>query len=250
MPDHDMPLATPGDVAEAIGLLTRLPVPFPARPRGAAAAWAYPLAGLAVGLLAALTAWLGSGLPPGFTAGLALTALIVATGALHEDGLADSTDGFWGGTTRERRLEIMKDSRIGSYGVLALILSLGLRWVALAAIADESTTGLMLALIAAAILSRAPMVALMHLLPQARSGGLSASVGRPDRPATLLALGLAAAAGCGLVGSTIVPLAIVLTFTSLSVAAIAKRKIGGQTGDVLGGAQQISEVVILVALAA
>jgi len=129
--NDDGPIRT-GDIPAAIGLLSRLPVPVDtdlATRRGARAAWAYPLAGLVVGALAGLVAqvalWLG--LPPSIAALLALAAMIAITGALHEDGLADSADGLWGGWDRARRLEIMKDSRIGTYGVLALGLTLLLR---------------------------------------------------------------------------------------------------------------------------
>ena len=95
-----------------------------AQARVAAAAWAWPLAGMAVGLLGAaaggLVLWLG--VAPAAAAAIAIAAQIFATGALHEDGLADSADGLWGGWDKARRLAIMKDSRIGTYGVLALVL--------------------------------------------------------------------------------------------------------------------------------
>ena len=128
-------LLAPGDIATATALLTRLPVPFTAD-RAAAAAWAYPVTGLFVATLAAAVASLALafGLPPALAAGLVLAIQVIVTGAMHEDGLADSADGLWGGWTRARRLEIMRDSRIGTYGVLALVLVTGLRWAALTAI--------------------------------------------------------------------------------------------------------------------
>jgi len=245
MPDRDTSLAIPGDILTALALLTRLPVRA-SHSRGAAAAWAYPLAGLAIGTIAAIVAFATSGLPPALTAGFALLALIIPTGALHEDGLADTADGFWGGWTRVRRLEIMKDSRIGTYGVLALVLSVGLRWAALTALAASGD--LAVALILTAILSRAPMVALMHALPHARDTGLAASTGHPGRNTTLLALGIAAAIAALTLGLSALPLAILLILTTLITAAIAKTKIGGQTGDVLGAMQQISEIAILAFL--
>lgn len=249
MPDRDTPLVQLGDIATAVALLTRLPISVPARQRGAAAAWAYPLAGLAVGLVAALTgtlaAWLG--LSAALAAGLVLLSMIVATGALHEDGLADTADGLWGGWTAQKRLEIMKDSRIGTYGVIALVLSLGLRWAALAALATQG--GLGGAVLAAAALSRAPMLFVMHALPSARDGGLSASVGRPGRGSVILGLGIAAILGGVLTGTRIFPLLLLLSLTTFAIAAIAKAKIGGQTGDILGATQQISEIAILAYLA-
>src|SRR5437763_523525 len=100
-----------------------------------AACWALPLIGLIVGAIAALVllgaAWIG--MTPAVAAGLALAAAVLVTGGLHEDGLADTADGLGGGKDRDHKLAIMRDSRIGSYGVLALMLTLGLRWSALTA---------------------------------------------------------------------------------------------------------------------
>jgi adenosylcobinamide-GDP ribazoletransferase len=174
--------------------------------------------------------------------------MVALTGALHEDGLADSADGLWGGWTVQRRLEIMKDSRVGTYGVIALVLSLGLRWAALTTLAAAG--GLTLVLIAAGVLSRAPMLAIMGALPHARSTGLSATVGRPGSDTVLLGLGLSGLAGFALLGFGILPLAALLFVTTLAIARIAKARIDGQTGDILGATQQISEIAILVYLAA
>jgi len=250
MSERDTAIATPGDIATALALLTRLPVPASGDSRGARAAWAYPLAGAAVGalaVLAGLTAG-GVGLPDQLVAGLTLLVLIAATGAMHEDGLADTADGLWGGWTRERRLEIMRDSRIGTYGVIALVISLGLRWVALGAIAGAG--GLTGALICATILSRAPMVVLMHALPNARTDGLSAGTGRPALNTALLACGIALTAAFAAVGWHVLPLMLLLLATTLFICVIALRKIGGQSGDILGATQQVSEITILCYLAA
>lgn len=242
------------DVAAAIGLLTRLPVRVDgatASARGARAAWAYPLVGAMLGALAfgvaALALRLGTS--PGIAAALALGAQFAATGAMHEDGLADSADGLWGGWTRERRLEIMKDSRIGTYGVLALILSLLLRWSALEALAGSGA--LAGALIAAGALSRGLMVGLWGRLPSARPAGLAAAVGQPGAATCLL--GLAVATGLGLICLGPVATALCLFAGGIAVAGLGRtalRRIGGQTGDILGAGQQIAEIVILIALAA
>ncbi len=247
MPDRDSVLFSRGDLEEALTLLTRLPMPSLRRSRGARAAWAYPLAGLVVGLLAAIVAWVSSGLPPPLTAGLAVVSMVAITGALHEDGLADSVDGLWGGRTSEQRLTIMADSRVGVYGVIAVVLSIGMRWCALAVIAAEGA--LWVPLIAAAVLSRAPMVVLMHMLPNARSAGLSSSVGRPPQNTMLIALAIAAGVGIFTLGFTFVAVVIGLCATTLIVAAISRARIGGQSGDILGATQQISEITILIIIA-
>ena len=187
------------DVPAAFVLLTRLPLPpLPdhAFAHGARAVWAYPLVGLVLGgIVAALGAVLsGLGLPAALVAGLMLAALVMLTGAMHEDGLADTGDGLWGGQTPARRLEIMKDSRIGTYGVLALVLSTGLRWLGYAEVSLAE-------LVAALVLSRAAMPALMAALPHARTDGLSRSVGRPGMGPVAIALGLAALIGIGLTGT-------------------------------------------------
>ena len=241
-------LAAPGDIATATGLLTRLPLPMGAG-RGAAAAWAYPVAGLIVGVIAALTGAIGLafGLPPALVAGLVLFAGILVTGALHEDGWADTADGLWGGWDRVRRLDIMKDSRIGPYGVIALILGLGLKWQALSvAIAGG---WLWPAVLASAMLSRACMVATMYALPHARDGGLSRATGRPRRATMLLALVLGGL-GSLLLGWAAIPALICAGGATLALGLVARAKIGGQTGDILGATQFAAEIAILAVVAA
>lgn len=247
------PLVAAIDLPAALGLLTRLPVkvdPAQASARGAAAAWAWPLAGVAVAVIAASVAWvaLALGVPPLAAAGIALAVQIAATGAMHEDGLGDSLDGLWGGMTAARRLVIMKDSQIGSYGVLGLVLALGLRWSALATL--MATPYWAAALIAVAALSRAGMVALAAALPFARPGGLSASVGRPAKATVLLAAALAMVLALILCGWAALGAALVSAATLIIWGAIAKARIGGQTGDILGAGQQLAEVAGLLTLAA
>ncbi|TNF58733.1 MAG: adenosylcobinamide-GDP ribazoletransferase, partial [Rhodobacteraceae bacterium] len=178
---------------------------------------------------------------------LALGTQALLTGAMHEDGLADMADGFWGGRSPQRRLEIMADSRIGTYGVLALVFSVGLRWVALAAVLPVLGP---LVLIGLAALSRAGLPSVMTALPHARPGGLSAGVGRP--PA--LTAGLAILVGLGLAGVTCGAatwaLFPAMALAAFGIAALARARIGGQTGDVLGATQQISEIAGLLVLAA
>ncbi len=250
---HRQAAALAHDVAAAFGLLTRLPVPVDgarAVARGARGAWAFPLVGAVLGLVTAgvATGALAVGLGPMPAAIAAVGVGIMLTGALHEDGLADTADGFWGGWTAERRLEIMKDSRIGAYGVIALVLAVSMK-VALVAdliAAGQQVTGL----VVAACGARAAMVAVWAALPPARPDGLARSMGRPGAgtaiaailvalpvfallsPAAMFWSGGAAALGAGL------------------VARSAARRIGGQTGDVLGAVQQVSEIAILAAVAA
>ncbi|SFS14793.1 cobalamin-5'-phosphate synthase [Yoonia litorea] len=248
MIEDDKRLIDRVDLPAAIGLLTRLPVVIDgdrAMARGAASAWAYPLVGVIIGTvvagIAGIFMWLG--VPPSITAALALAGGIVVTGAMHEDGLADSADGLWGGWDKARRLEIMKDSRIGVYGVVALGLSLLIRWSALVAIIGTGNTWI--ALIATGALSRSAIVGAMTLLPHARRDGLSKNVGRPSQQTFWVSAGLGAffALITGFLG--LIFLAALITVICVM---IAKAKINGQTGDILGATQQIAEMSILIAI--
>ncbi len=240
------------DIPLALVLLTRLPLPrLPdqAFDRQSRAAWAYPIAGLVVGALACGVAWIAiwAQLPAFAIAALLVAVLIITTGAMHEDGLADTADGLWGGFTTERRLEIMKDSHIGTYGVLALLFAQLLRIAAVMALIG---TGLLTGVLTACVFSRAMMPALMRALPNARKSGLSHSVGAPPLSAVLSGIGLAIFLSLLLLGgSAIVPMLCALIAAAI-VARTAKIKIGGQTGDILGATQQISEITFLLALTA
>jgi adenosylcobinamide-GDP ribazoletransferase len=216
-----------------------------------------PLAGLVLALpggLVLLAAW-GLGLGPFLAATLAVATGVLITGALHEDGLADVADGFGGGTTRERRLEIMRDSRIGAYGGVALVLALALRIGALATLLDRTGSGAALALVLAAALSRTAALAPMVLLVPARRDGAAASVGRPGRPAVAIAgaLALTLALLGGLLGLPVGGVLLMLLLSglgALAVTALARRRIGGQTGDVIGACQQVAEIAALLGLVA
>lgn len=242
------------DLRMAASFVTILPVASskPAADGAVArATWALPLAGLLVGLAGALVYKISSrfGLTPNLAALLALATTTLITGALHEDGLADTADGLGGGRTRERKLEIMRDSRIGSYGVCALILSFGLRWSALATIANP--WAVTLALCAAHTAARAGVPAFMSLVPPARPDGLSASAGVPPGRSVAIAfalgtLALALALGPG---KALVSL-ILLSVAGLMLARLVIRQIGGQTGDILGAFEQLGEILILLVAAA
>ncbi len=212
---------------------------------------AAPLAGLPIALLAAAVFALahGAGLSALIGATLALASSILATGALHEDGLADMVDGFGGGRTIERKLEIMKDSALGTYGLLALLVSFALRVTALAALA--SPLPVLFALVAAHMSSRALLAAFMKSLPGARENGLAAGMGDVPRIYVFIALfwGITALGGVGLVSAS--PLFLVFCLLALGLwfmflRALVRKQIGGYTGDVLGALQQGGEVLVLL----
>ncbi|QYK43153.1 MAG: adenosylcobinamide-GDP ribazoletransferase [Paracoccaceae bacterium] len=237
------------DLAEAAALLTRLPVPAH-RPRGAASAWAWPVIGAGLGLLAGLAgqAAMAAGLPPGVAAVCVLLVLVLTTGALHEDGLADTADGLFGARDPARRLAIMKDSRVGSFGVIALSLVTLARWSALAALAEGG--GLLAACVAAGALSRAPMAAIMAALPNARGAGFSHATGRPPAGTAWACAGVAIAIGLVALGPVVAAVAMAGAVPAMLVAWTARARIGGQTGDILGAAQQVTEAAVLALAAA
>jgi adenosylcobinamide-GDP ribazoletransferase len=239
--------------AAAAAFFTRLPVDPQARGDWQLAnfAWAFPLVGGGIGTLAALSFLLSQllGLGDLPAALVSVLAAVTVTGALHEDGLADTADGFLGGRDRDAKLAIMRDSRHGTFGVLAIVLSVLLRSAALAAIGDAVHAGL--ALIAAHAVSRAALPVVMWRMVPARAEGLGAAAGTP-RPAVAMgaaAIGILiglAALGPAL-GFIALGLAGAMVFAS---ALIARRQIGGYTGDVLGAFQQIGEIVMLLAASA
>lgn len=241
-------IAAVPDLLSAFALLTRLPLPDHV-PRGAASAWAWPVVGAVLGGIAALVAglalWLG--FTPGVVAGLVLVLGAILTGGLHEDGLSDTADGLFGGWTRERRLEIMKDSRVGSYGVLALVLVTLIRWSALTTLL---TAGNLWALVAVGAISRAPMALVMSALPNARGGGLSHATGRPSPEITLIGAALATTIAFLFAGWSTLPMLALIAVVTAGVARSARARIGGQTGDILGATQQLAEAAALAVLAA
>lgn len=217
--------------------------------------WAAPLAGAALGAISALALLIAHalGLPSLVCAALALGALIAASGGLHEDGLADVADGFGGGTDKAAKLAIMRDSRIGAFGALALGLSLILRVGALSALLDHGAGFAAAGLLGAAVASRAVVLAPFVWLAPARSHGLG--VGLARLPAqTLWRASAAALAICLLLGLAQLGVwralaALALAFAAgAGLCALARRQIGGQTGDVGGAAQQLSEIAFLCGL--
>lgn len=226
----------------AVMFLTRLPVgQLPGEaPSIAEARWAFPVVGLAVGAIgwavyASATAF---GLAPLPSAFLALGAMALGTGGIHHDGLADFADGIGGGRDREHCLEIMRDSRVGSYGLLALIFATGLAASGLAGIA---ATDSLVAFLAVGVASRLFMLATLDFLPPARPDGLGHLAAEGDYRAWIPGLVILAVLGL-LAGGKYFVLLLPMALVALVFAAIARRRIGGQTGDVLGAVQLGSEV--------
>jgi adenosylcobinamide-GDP ribazoletransferase len=239
--------------AAAMAFFTTLP----ADPRGrgnwrlADSAWAFPLVGAGIGAVTALAfllaQLLGLGSLP--AAVLALLAGVTITGALHEDGLADTADGLFGGRDHEARLAIMRDSRQGSFGVLTIVLSVLLRAAALAAIGDAIYVAL--ALIAAHAASRAALPAVMWWLPTARADGLGATAGVPSSGGSAAAAAIGVAVALAALGPVRGVIALGLTVLAVvTLAGFAQRQVGGYTGDVLGAFQQVGEIVMLLAASA
>jgi adenosylcobinamide-GDP ribazoletransferase len=241
------------DLKIAISFCTRLRLAHVEAIEGsdlAQASWAIPLAGALVGVLGALAYAIAGrfGIPPLPAAAIAVAATLLVTGALHEDGLADTADGLGGGGTAERKLEIMRDSAIGSYGTAALVLSILLRTAALASLAP---TAAMLALIGAHAGARAILPAFMWLVPRARADGLSAATGDIPSTSALLAAALGAVILVLTLGVSVgVHAALCLIVAMIAVAWLALHHLGGQTGDILGALEQVGEIVVLLAAAA
>lgn len=243
------------ELAAAFALLTRLPVRLGAGPNLddalVSSTWAYPVVGGVVGALGGLAYWLlyALGLPPALCAIFTIAAVVVATGAFHEDGLADTADGFGGGDTREKKLEIMHDHRVGTYGAVALVVTVALRAAAIASLREPALV--LASLIAVGAVSRAGLAGLMYLLPPARPDGLAAWICRQDRGPALVAAAFGALLSLlALPFSAALLVIAVGGIACLAVAALARRQIGGVTGDVLGAAQQTCECAVLAVLTA
>ncbi|SDT05141.1 adenosylcobinamide-GDP ribazoletransferase [Bradyrhizobium canariense] len=241
------------DLRLAVALLTRVPMPQPegTKPEGLARAQrAFPLVGAMIGLAVGLVdrAMLKMGIPPLAAAALAIGAGAALTGALHEDGLADVGDGFGGGRDRAAKLAIMRDSRIGTYGALALLVSFSARWSALASF---STAAIIPGLVVAHALSRAAIPVLAANMPFARDDGLGKSAGRPDLASALMAIVIAVVIALLCLPAKLALLEVVVTAAAATaVATLAQRQIGGVTGDVFGAVEQVVETAVLVMLAA
>jgi len=242
------------DLQLAVVFLTRLPWTLSGEIAPGAlnrALRAFPLIGILVGGLGGSVYGIAHlwGLPVFVCGLLAVLCMVMITGALHEDGLADVADGFGGGQDRARKLEIMRDSRLGTYGVLALVFSIALRAGALAGFENVMVGAA--AIVGSACLSRAAPVLLIYFMKPARSDGLAATMDKPAKMIVIQAVALGAGLfllctppGAGLLALFISGLALMV------LAKLAQRHVGGQTGDVCGASQQVVEMVALLVLAA
>lgn len=241
------------DLRTAIGFQTRIPVPHPdgARPSNFVRAQRlFPLIGAGIGAFVGgvYLALLWLHLPPLAAAALAFGASALLTGALHEDGLGDVADGFGGGRDKAAKLEIMRDSRLGTYGTLTLLVSFVAKVAALATLPSGAVIP---GLIGAYALARGTVAPLAWLSPPARTDGLAHAAGRPTPAiaATAIALALIIAL-LSLPWPLAVLAAIAVVLAAAAIALLAWRQIGGMTGDTLGAAEQCSEIVVLLLLAA
>jgi len=254
------------DIVDCIAFFSRLPVPpilgkvsegMPDLPRSTRA---MPIVGLFLGLVAMVPATLFDALtftaplPAMLLAVMTIATMAIITGGLHEDGFADVADGFWGGHTKERKLDIMKDSRLGAYGAIALSFSLLLRISILSYLFENYGVQVGgIAYLASCVVSRVPILHVWYTLPAARTNGISASIGQPNTQsyAIGIALGAIATAICivpyfGLLSALSAFTMVVLS--ALLVVRTARKHIDGQTGDVLGSSQQLGEIAFGIGL--
>ncbi|MEA2782291.1 MAG: adenosylcobinamide-GDP ribazoletransferase [Rhodospirillaceae bacterium] len=239
------------DFKTAITFLTRLPIGIGGSGDLVRASRFFPLAGAVVGVIAAIVYMIAIdfGLTALLAGALAIGAGVLVTGALHEDGLADFADGLGVRGGPDARLVGMRDSHLGVFGALALMLGLLLRVGALAALAEPGEV--VPALIAAHAGSRALLPWIMHREAPARVDGLAVAAGRPGGSAGAIALGLGAVILLlteGLLAAFVA--ALLAAILALLLAGLARRRLGGVTGDVLGAIEQTAEVAILLALVA
>jgi adenosylcobinamide-GDP ribazoletransferase len=243
------------DLVLCLSFFSRVPLPgswFPARPRALAeAATMVPVAGALIGLVPAAILLLGAAIKLSalVTAALAIAGLVLITGALHEDGLADCADGFGGGVAADQKLAIMRDSRLGTFGACALTLVLLLRIGTLAGLIGHAPAMAAGIVVSVAALSRTAALVPALLLRPARAEGLGARMGRPSGTIfirTLLIAGLAAIPLLFLEPIRTMLALGLAALATLSIVHLAARQIGGQTGDVAGAVQQAVETSMLI----
>ena len=248
------PRALSTELWTGLAFLTRLPIARGAAATGAdvaQASWSFPVIGAGIGLLAGLVYWVSFDLDlsPFVSALLAVATTMLVTGCLHEDGLADTLDGFGGGATRERKLEIMRDSRVGAYGTCALVFSILFKTGAISSLGDPSLA--ISALFAAHTGARATLPIFMRRVPPPGQTGYRPM--RDDRPQARRQSRRCSASSrssSGLASAGRLSPTLLLAAAVGLLALICIRQIGGQTGDVLGAVEQTGEILILLVASA
>lgn len=244
----------------AVQFFTRIPVPawvgHSAQQLEQAGRY-LPMVGIMVGGLAAAALWLAAQVfPLALAVGLSMAASILVTGAFHEDGLSDYADGM-GGNNREKALAIMKDSRVGVYGVIALVLVLLLKYQALLALSGKHTLlQVSAALVAAHALSRlmaASIIVTQRYVREDESARArpAAQTLNPTSMAVMVVTGLAAIGSLIAAGVNTLPILVAIVAAILMRAYLAwrmQKRLGGYTGDCLGAVQQLTELAFYFGL--
>lgn len=245
-------------LAEALRFLSIIPIPGKPPVETSRVLACYPWAGLIIGIITAVAAWAGSWiLGAAGTAVLAVTIRIAVTGGLHMDGLADLADGFGGGRDREKRLAIMADSRLGSFGALALLVMFALQVTLIAELLSTRAPGqpispvILYPLVLAPSISRGMIPMMIRLFPSARPGGMGdrnrASASTPAVLTSMLSALIIAFLFYGITGLIT---AAVTALCMLIIAAGVSRKLGGLTGDVYGTLIESGDLIVLFCLLA
>lgn len=235
----------------ALMLLTRIPVGrwcVHSQQAVAASVAFFPLVGALVGVLTASVLAAGAtACSVKVAALLSMLAGVLLTGGIHEDGLADSADGLLGGNTPSRRLEIMKDSRLGSFGALALWFSLSAKWVLLCELLEADLPRACRATFIAHLLGRAASVGMLHLQPHVGNDPARARPFCERLPRHRLVAALLPPAIATLLLFPLHAVPVLATVTVLLFAAerFFQERIGGITGDCLGATVQITELAVL-----
>jgi adenosylcobinamide-GDP ribazoletransferase len=213
-----------------------------------AQAW-FPLVGLVIGALLVGVDWLARRALPGPSADvLVVVALVAITGALHLDGLADAADGLLGGRDRDERLRIMHDVHAGTYAIVAIVCVLAMKWAGIAALPSRARYE---ALLLAPCLARFAMLLASAAVPYARPEGAGAAFHARAWPiATIAGAATALAASVALLGAGGVAVVTFAAACGLAAAAVARRFAGGMTGDLFGATIEVSEALLLLAIAA
>ncbi len=234
----------PFGLLAALQFLTRIPIRLRSAPDLAGSVPWFPIAGALIGaIVGGVAAGLMEVVPASVAAAVAVVVGVMMTGAFHEDGLADTADAM-GGSTPERRREILKDSRHGSYGVAAMCSTIVVRIVCVASLGPAAA---FVGLVTAHTLGRGASVAAMVIAPNDPTDGLSGQYTRTlSRPRAALGVAAAILLGAVAVGWWVVPLTVAVAIGALLVSLIARRAFGGVSGDILGAIEQVGECLVLV----